>query len=252
MARSFNGTSDFGSVSIDLSVTPRLTVACWIYWNSFSADGDRALEYGTDWFTQNGFELRPNHGSGTFRIGTGDGVNQEVKSISRPSGAAWHHYAVSIDRSLGAGAQLVSAYVDGFGVTMTPVASQDIPGNFGNRTLYLMAHGGVAEFGGGRMADLALWIGSALPSAVDAGALAAGRRANWGGLSVQPAYYWPMIDGSGAPAAGGGAITWVGGAPIADPPQLDPFGVASAGMLWQLQAMQANRARSLRRAAARP
>lgn len=254
MARSFNGTTDSGSVPLDLSFTPRAAVSFWLYWNAYASNNAVALELAVaaNWLADSGFVVRPNDiGSAQFGARMGQAGVQSGFYFSRPSAAAWHHVLVAFDRALAASSE-VSVYVDGAAQSMTNDVSNNLTTNFGAGTTLRVMNTAVNQRGAGRMADLALWTGATLPSAADAAALAAGRRANWGGLSVQPAYYWPMVEGSGAPAAGGGAITWVGGAPIADPPQLDPFGVASAGMLWQLQAMQANRARSLRRAAARP
>jgi hypothetical protein len=73
----------------------------------------------------------------------------------------------------------------------------------------------------GDIADVAYY--TSVPSSGDRSSLAAGRRANWGGLSVSPANYWTISGGSGTATIGGVNITWTGGSSASDPPSLDPL-----------------------------
>lgn len=230
MARIFNGTSDYGSVALDLSFTNRVALAFWLWWDSFAADAnDNALEYGTDWFLQNGFDVRPNSTSGQVGVSTGDNSLQDAKRFPRPTAAAWHHYMIRYDRSAPTSDQ-ISVWVDGVSQSVTSAGTnQDITNNFGNRTLYIMSRAGSSLFGAGRMADLALWAGL-LPHAQDATTLTSGLPPDSSRLSTRPYAYWPMRNGSGHPAIGTRAITWVGGSSTSDPPRIRPFAVLSLGV----------------------
>jgi hypothetical protein len=75
----------------------------------------------------------------------------------------------------------------------------------------------------GSIADVAYY--TAVPNSTDRAAFIAGRRPNWGGMSVQPANYWPIDSGSGTAMIGGVNITWTGGSSVADPAGLDPYKV---------------------------
>lgn len=169
---SFNGTNQAGVTAntLNLSDTNVVTVALWMYWDSFSSNDSLALEFSTDFNTvTTGFMIDPN--SGSFVGGTefeasfrgNVGYNQTV--FVRPSAAAWHHYAFVFDKGAAASSQ-VTPYVDGAAVTYTKPSSAANTNNFGSDTLYLMSRGASSLFGQGRLDDVRIYKRALLPSEI--------------------------------------------------------------------------------------
>lgn len=161
-AAQFSGTGSGASVPwLDLStLAPRLLTVCWwMYWNAFANNDAIALE-----FTANagsggtGFYITPNSGyplSGRFAasIIAGSPSLTRGEGFTRPSAAAWHHYAVTFDRNTPS----VGLYIDG--VAQTSGAS-NAPGwtanDFPNHWLFFMCRNNSLLRGAGRMAGVSL------------------------------------------------------------------------------------------------
>ena len=75
----FNGSSDYGSVPLNLSSTSKLTIEFWLKWNQYANNDALAMEF-TPNFNANagGFLVDPNAGQfgGTFGIGIGSESNR--------------------------------------------------------------------------------------------------------------------------------------------------------------------------------
>src|SRR6185312_11605712 len=73
----FNGSSDYGTVPLDLSGTNKLTIEFWLKWNSYANNDALAMEF-TPNFNENGggFLVAPNASQfgGTFGIAIGTGA----------------------------------------------------------------------------------------------------------------------------------------------------------------------------------
>lgn len=160
-AAQFSGTGSGASALVNLStLAPRLLTVCWwMYWNAFANNDAIALE-----FTANsgsggtGFYIDPNSGyplSGRFAasIIAGSPSLTRGEGFTRPSAAAWHHYAVTFDRNTPA----VGLYIDS--VAQTSGAS-NAPGwtanDFPLNSLFFMCRNLSNLRGAGRMAGVSL------------------------------------------------------------------------------------------------
>lgn len=175
MARTFNGTSDYGSVALDLSAYSKITLAVWLQWDAFSNNDDLLMEYSPNANNANAFFIDPNDSGGVFGFFLKQNGLAGVNSAfaTRPSAGVPHHYLITFDRN-GTSAQQIQAYIDGVNWNITQVGTAAVSGNFDNTTLYLMSRAGSNLFGAGRIADLAIW-GGVLGIEDDAAALASGR-----------------------------------------------------------------------------
>ncbi|HXD56178.1 MAG TPA: N,N-dimethylformamidase beta subunit family domain-containing protein, partial [Solirubrobacteraceae bacterium] len=155
----FNGSSDYGTVPLDLSGTNKLTIEFWLKWNSYANNDALAMEF-TPNFNENGggFLVDPNASQfgGTFGIAIGTGANRNSIFIQRPSAGSWHHYAISIDTTA-PGTNVITPYVDGAAVPYQQDGSANGQGAFANSTLYLMSRAGSALFGAGQLDQLAIY-----------------------------------------------------------------------------------------------
>ena len=82
----FNGSSDSGSIPLNLSGTSQLTIEFWLKWNQYANNDALAMEF-TPNFNENagGFLVDPNAGEygGTFGIGIGDTSNRNSVFFTR-------------------------------------------------------------------------------------------------------------------------------------------------------------------------
>lgn len=240
MARQFDGTNDYlvSAANIDLSSGNKLTVAYWLWWDSFVNGGDHALEFTANLeASEGGWDHRPDAASSDMRTiyGKMSGFNQwHVQVIvSRPSAAAWHHYMLTYDRTAQDPYANSKIYIDGSLASATYSHAGVAPdsSNWVSDLLYVMSRGGTTEFGAGRVADLALWNNSLL-TATDAVNMAAGYHPNNATkVSVTPTQYWPLLGtASPEPATiGGVALTVSGAVFVADPPYAGGGGAAKGG-----------------------
>jgi hypothetical protein len=101
----YNGTSHAGtsSATINLTGVTKVTLGWWMYWDSFANDDDLAFEGSTNSYAgtvPGALFCDPNEsGSTTFVLSVSGTTSTHPNycSFTRPSGAAWHNYVVSID-----------------------------------------------------------------------------------------------------------------------------------------------------------
>jgi PKD repeat protein len=155
----FNGSSDFGSIPLNLSSTNKLTIEFWLKWNQYANDDSLAMEF-TPNFNANtgGFLVDPNASQfgGTFGIAVGGIENRNSIFFARPSAGVWHHYALVIDTTASS-AKVITPYVDGQSVSFQQDSTGTGQGAFANSTLYLMSRGGGSLFGAGSLDQLAIY-----------------------------------------------------------------------------------------------
>ncbi len=155
----FNGSSNSGSIPLNLSGTSQLTVEFWLKWNQYANNDALAMEF-TPNFNENpgGFLIDPNAGEygGTFGVGIGDTSNRNSIFFTRPSAGVWHHYAIVIDTTAAAGSE-ITPYVDGQPVSYQQESAETGQGAFANSTLYLFSRDGNSLFGGGELDELAIY-----------------------------------------------------------------------------------------------
>jgi hypothetical protein len=154
-----NGTTQFGTIVKSLATFSAISLSFWMWWDVFANNDKLAFEYGGTNYLGNGFIVDPNATNGStnrfnFGIGIPSGSASWLDEFARPSGAAWHHYLLTMDRATPA----MLAYVDGVPQTMfTTVHNAGTYGNFSNSTLRLMCRNGGSLFGAGRMSELAIY-----------------------------------------------------------------------------------------------
>ena len=157
MARSFNGTSDaLTSAAIDLTGTNKVSLAFWLWWNSFTNNDDLAFEFSANFVSVNtGFIVDPNESGGGFVIAHKGAAGISNATYARPSAGTWHHYVALFDKSLVTNE--VDLYVDGTLAVPTGRTNVDNSDNFGNHPLYFMSRAAASLFGAGRLAEAALF-----------------------------------------------------------------------------------------------
>ncbi len=201
-AVSFNGTTSAAQAALNLSTTNKLTLEFWMKWDNFANDDDLAFEL-TPNFNSNpgGFLVDPNapEEGGKFAIGIGSGESRNTSYFTRPSAGQWHHYAIVMDSTAPAAAQ-VTPYVDGQPVPYVKTKSGTGAGNFANSTLYFMSRAASALFGSGDLDEVALY-NRALPASTIA--------QHFGGNSQAPI---ASFNASPNPAQAGQLINFDGSA----------------------------------------
>lgn len=167
-AGQFDGVDDRGACALNLSDTSVLTVEFFLWWDSFANNDDMAMEFTANTNSGGGaFWVDPNAAAGDVSIRM-FGTNNNNKTYTRPSAAAWHHYAIVFDFSQ-AGSSEILSYLDGSLWThATNPATGENTGTFANDTLNVMCRNQSALFGAGKMAHLAIF-----KSALSSGRIAA-------------------------------------------------------------------------------
>lgn len=188
-ATHFDGSTSVASAPIDLSNTDEATVEFWLKWNHFANDDDLAMEF-TSNFNSNdgGFLVDPNapEGGGRFAVSLGRSESRNSIAFARPTAGAWHHYAFVLDTSAPAADQ-ITPYVDGQAVSFDKLASGTGAGNFADAVLHFMSRNSTSLLGAGDLDELAVYTKKLGPATVrahyDAGA---GRQPPTAQFSVSP------------------------------------------------------------------
>jgi hypothetical protein len=239
MSRSLNDPaddprSDFGVVTLDADGASKLALALWLYIPVNVNNDLTVLQFDVQYPNSSGFDLSTNASPGAsyfYNYSPGGTSFINSKFWTRASEDTWHHFVINVDRALAGNAEITSVYIDGSSQSLTDEFTADTTANFPNATLYIGARDGTSRFERMLIAQFSAVKGQNY-TATDAAHLAAGRLANYPGLSVQPTQ-WNLIgaDGSGA-AIIGNNIAWTGGAAAADPPGLDPLNPKQPMSLW--------------------
>lgn len=159
-AISFNGTSDFGQIPMNLSTSATVTVEFWLKWTAYANNDALGMELTPNFNTNpGGFLVDPNSSSGQFAVSIGTGAARNTSLFARPSAGAWHYYAFVLDTTA-PGATQVIPYVDGQPISYTKGASGTGSGNFASSSLYLMSRAGSSLFGAGTLDELAIYNGA--------------------------------------------------------------------------------------------
>src|SRR3989338_7457476 len=116
-ALQFDGADDHASVSsIDLSATNKVSVAFFMYKETFNNDDDLAMELTANNNNfQTGFMLDPNSGSpynGYYQICARGNNGNNCAGYIRPSAGTWHYYVAVLDKGQ-LGNNEVNLYIDG-------------------------------------------------------------------------------------------------------------------------------------------
>ena len=111
---SYNGSSSWSNVPVDLSPHKRLTISFWLYWDAYSTGTDRVMQYGNSLTTQTGFYVSPDSpvSSGSWLFGLHASGTYSQRLFARPNShiAGWYFYAFHLDLTL-ATDQMAAAYV---------------------------------------------------------------------------------------------------------------------------------------------
>jgi hypothetical protein len=190
-ARQFNGTShSLSAANVDLSGVNKLSLAFWLWWDSYANNDKLAFEFSPDINSNPGFIVDPNSSTGgVFEVYTRVTAYSSA-FFTRPSAGAWHHYVIVIDMSKSS-QEVDAVYVDGASQSLTLGSNGNNTGNWTNDTLYFMSRNNSSLFGAGKLAEVALYPGIKL-TADDVTALFKGASPQM----VRPTdkhYYWPLL-----------------------------------------------------------
>ena len=159
-ALQFNGSNQSVHMPLNLSSTNIITVTFWLWVNAYSNSDKIGVEYSANFNSANAFIIDIDASDGKTDL---DMRYQEGSTaynggyITRPSAAAWHHYAIIFDRTTGATLG-VTTYIDGSPVTTTMVyAGNCASSNFDNATLYLMSRGSSGLYMAGKLDDFRVY-----------------------------------------------------------------------------------------------
>jgi hypothetical protein len=155
------GTATLSSTSNVSFGTNVITVCVWLWWDAFNQNDNLFNELSSNFNSNNNtFNVDPNSGTNSKFAASIQGVGGTYRSesITRPSAAAWHHYAFVLDNSTSAGA--VKFYVDG--VLTTPTVDTNTKNNSANfltSTIYVMSRANTSLFAAGRLYSYRIYPG---------------------------------------------------------------------------------------------
>ena len=148
-----NGTQSCASIPLNLSAYKNLTVSFWLYWAAFASDDDFAFELTPDTNANDGgIAVDPNSGT-SFQVYTRitSTASGQAINITRPTAGEWHHYQISLNRTISSGA---SVFIDGLPASFTYFLNLSGTSSFANSTLYLFSRNNASLFGSGRLQNL--------------------------------------------------------------------------------------------------
>lgn len=206
MARLFNGTSDSATMSPSVSAYSVLSLSFWLFM-AVNPAAERVAIVGASTITAvNTFDFEPKDssaGNGSVTMSTSGGLFW-VDTYVQPAANAWHHYAITYDRT----GPTNTLSIDGQPAALTARQhNAGAYGNFGNSTWLLMTYPPQSWFQPGTMCELAVWGGWTL-TPFQVATLAAGVSAT----RVQAANlinYWPDLQTDIA-KTGGNNVTLTG------------------------------------------
>lgn len=159
------GSAACASVPLNLSGVTKLSLSFWLWWDTYAANDNFAMEHTASASSNAGFWVDPNDSTTgnkfSFRISAAD-LSRNVRTIARPSAAAWHHYVVLFDYAGYADPALSipAIYVDGVLQSQTAVSNNlTAGGSFTNDTLYLFSRNNSSLFGAGRLQNIVFRAG---------------------------------------------------------------------------------------------
>lgn len=163
-ALKFNGTNQIASMPVDLTGVSKITVAFDLWQNAFANDAHQALAHNIgDTSGGEGFWVQPGTATNVeFRVYRPNIAH--VVGITRPSAAAWHRYAFTVDYTL-ATSQINAVFLDGVSQSLTVSLNTLTAGTFGNHTFYLMYYWNLNIFNAGRLGDISIWTNRLLTAA---------------------------------------------------------------------------------------
>lgn len=161
----FNGSSQAGSVNIDLSLYNKITLCFWLNIGSYANTNRVGLEYSANYNSLDGFLVLIDS-SPTAEIipsmhSTNGAGGYQARNYSVMPANETHFYSIILDRTTGTSPG-VFLYIDGNlqTPTATPPILNDLGGtNFGNYPLYIMSRAGNSAWGLGELNDLRIYNG---------------------------------------------------------------------------------------------
>ena len=152
MARDFNGTSNYGSLTLNTAqkALTTHTIAWWEYLDS-NAQYKRPYDFDS---TTHDYRMEFDNGWGyVFVIGWS--TNDGKWSIAKPTTGAWHHIAITYNGGATTNDPII--YKDGVSQTITervaPTGTLQLPTGSG----WIGSDDGTGEFFDGRLAEFAIW-----------------------------------------------------------------------------------------------
>jgi lysophospholipase L1-like esterase len=157
----FDGTTDTAASAstLDLTAETKIYVEFLLWWDSYAANDDFALEFTANGgSTSGGFFIDPNAVSPavTMSLAARGNTGLQLAGYTRPPRACWHHVVAVIDFTLATNE--IDLYIDGELLTASSRPNNtNNSGALANSTLYLFCRNNVSNFGAGRMQHLAIF-----------------------------------------------------------------------------------------------
>jgi hypothetical protein len=160
VARQTNGTDQSlqSASAIDLTSYAKIALSFWLWWDAFANNNKLALELSADVGANAGaFQVAPNRtSSADFGVAAFGNVGFNLAGLTRPSGAAWHHYVANLDFTKPSH-EVDTIYIDGVSQSLTWSLDENNTGSFGNYVLNVMSRNNAVDFGAGRIAEVAIY-----------------------------------------------------------------------------------------------
>lgn len=161
-APTFNGSSDTLSFAINLSPYKKITVSCWVYWDSSQTAVDDAviLRYGGAAGSETGFSISPNWSASNTLVQVLTFTSSSTFSIhqfTRPTVRVWRHWVFMLDNTLASAQAAVGTFIDGVSQALTAnTNTQAANVTFSNTNLNIMNRNGPI-YSTGNISNVALW-----------------------------------------------------------------------------------------------
>lgn len=153
----FNGSTQKFSVPTSFSGSLTTSYTWWAYWDSYATGNKRVLTCPDPYQTGaiNGWTICPDGSTGGYLIvQAGKDGMYNARVYSRPTAAAWHHYALVSNRNNTQNPASMTFYVDG-SVLSTFTASDNDRQNYAFNGTYIKGFEYGGAYSAGRMAGLA-------------------------------------------------------------------------------------------------
>ena len=157
--KSLRGNATGGaSVALDLSKYGQITVAFWLYWDTYANDDALAMEFGPNTNSNSGnFYLDPNSGvvGGSWAVVMNAASTISQNTFPRPTAGAWHRIAVTLNIANPG----FTFNVDSISVASNQGALSTGTTAFANTTLYVFSRANTGLFGTGNLQDFTIYNG---------------------------------------------------------------------------------------------
>lgn len=155
----FNGSSQAGSVALDLSSYNKITLCFWLNVTSYVNANRIGMEYSTNYNSNDAFLVLIDTPASEFIPSMHASAGYQEARYTRLPANETHFYSIIFDRTTGTSTGIF-LYIDGNLQTAIATTTTNLGGgNFGNYSLYIMSRNASSLWGLGELNDLRIYNG---------------------------------------------------------------------------------------------